>query len=97
MTPLPTQDELANIFKLNFAEISTNVKKGTNEFPKTIAAIQALFLRIVAEARPATKEHSGVSFSDFTQDLIDAEKKGYNQGVNDYATALKQRIEKEKP
>lgn len=48
---------------------------------------QELLARLKAEG-PVDKEHSGVSFSDFTQDLIDAEKKGFNHANQEWRTLL---------
>lgn len=54
------------------------------------AAIQALFLRIVEGARPANR--SGELDDKFRATVNMA----YNAGLDDYAKAIKQRIEKEK-
>lgn len=90
MTPPPTQDEILrkSMFGHKWSE------GNQSHLLKAKAAIVSWALRIVAEARPGkkTKDPSGYA----NEANLRAWQDGYNKALIDYATALKQRLEKEK-
>lgn len=73
--------------------------KNTDSRAEAKATIVSWALRIVDEARPEGRDpniYTAQPIGGSPNFGGQREAIGYNQGVNDYATALKQRIEKEK-